>query len=268
MERRRIGGLDLPVVGMGTSETFDCGDDGVPTRTALADVLLDAGGTVFDSSPMYGRAERVLSAALAGRRERAVIATKVWTEDDSLAEQQIAASLAFYGGHVELFQVHNLVGWPTRLSQLEREREQGTVDLIGATHWRHQAFDELAEVMRTGRIEFVQVPYNPIEREVEARILPLAADLGLGVLVMRPFAKAALLKKAPTAEEMAPLAAHGISTWTHALIAWGLSDPRITVSIPATSRPERAAEHVAAGTGPWLDDDARSYVARLAERLV
>ena len=91
MERRRIGGLELPVVGMGTSETFDCDDDGVPTRRELVDVLLSAGGTVFDSSPMYGRAERVLSAALDGRRADAVIATKVWTEDDAEAERQIAA---------------------------------------------------------------------------------------------------------------------------------------------------------------------------------
>ena len=266
MERRQIGGLELPVVGMGTSETFDCDDGGVPTRRELVDVLLSAGGTVFDSSPMYGRAEHVLSAALDGRRADAVIATKVWTEDDAEAERQIAASLAFYGGRVELFQIHNLVAWPTRLAQLERERERGTIDLIGATHWRHQAFDELEQVMRTGRIEFIQVPYNPVEREVEARILPLAADLGLGVLVMRPFAKAALVKNAPSADELAPLADRGISSWAHALLAWGLSDPRTTVSIPATSRPERAVEHVAAGQGPWLDDDARAYVSRLADR--
>ena len=267
MERRHIGGLELPVVGMGTSETFDCGDDGIPTRTELVDVLLSAGGTVFDSSPMYGRAERVLSAALDGRRSEAVIATKVWTEHDAEAERQIAASLAYYGGRVELFQIHNLLAWPTRLAQLERERERGTVDLIGATHWRHQAFDELEEVMRTGRIEFVQVPYNPIEREVEARILPLAADLGLGVLVMRPFAKAALLKKAPAADELSPLAEHGITDWAQALLVWGLSDPRTTVSIPATSRPERAAGHATAGRGRWLDNDARAYATRLAEGL-
>ena len=267
MDLRSIADLPLPVIGMGTSETFDVDDDQIPSRRALTDTLLAAGGRLFDSSPMYGKAERVLGEALGDRRSEAVIATKVWTDDDAEADRQIAASLRFYGGRVELFQIHNLVQWETRLRQLEAQRERGTISLIGATHWRKDAFDELETVMRTGRIEFIQIPYNPIERDVEERILPLAADLGLGVLIMRPFAKASLLGSPPRVEELAPLAAFGVASWPQALLKWGLSDLRTTVSIPATSRPERAADHAAAGTGPWFDDEARDLVARLAAAI-
>ena len=174
MEHRPLADLEVPVIGMGTSKTFDVAtvDD---TRQAITDAALDGGATFVDSSPMYGHAERILGETLAGRRAEAIVATKVWTPDDDEAERQIAASLGFYGGHVEVFQVHNLVEWPTRLDQLERRRDAGAIDVVAATHWQASAFDELETVMRTGRIGAVQVPYNPREREVEQRIFPLAA---------------------------------------------------------------------------------------------
>ncbi len=143
-------------------------------------------------------------------------------------------------------------------------RDRGTIDLIGATHWQAAGFTELEQVMRTGRIQCVQIPYNPIEREVEARILPLAADTGIGVIVMRPFARAALMQRAPSAAELAPLAPYGVTTWAQALLKWGLSDRRTTVSIPATSKPARAVENALAGSGELFDDEARRLVARLA----
>ena len=267
MELRSIADIQLPVIGMGTSETFDVDDDQIPSRRALTDTLLGAGGRLFDSSPMYGKAERVLGEALSDRRSEAVIATKVWTDDDAEADRQIAASLRFFGGRVELFQIHNLVQWETRLDQLVVQRELGTISSIGATHWRKEAFDELEEVMRTGRIDFIQIPYNPIERDVETRILPLAADLGLGVLIMRPFAKSSLLGSSPSAEQLAPLVELGVTSWPQALLKWGLSDLRTTASIPATSRPERAADHAVAGRGPWFDDEARDLVTRLATAI-
>ena len=121
MEHRPFAGIDVPVIGMGTSKTFD-----VPSvdavRQAITDTALDAGATFVDSSPMYGHAERILGATIAARRAEAIVATKVWTPDDAEAERQIDASLAFFGGHVEVFQVHNLVEWRTRLDQLEARR--------------------------------------------------------------------------------------------------------------------------------------------------
>jgi aryl-alcohol dehydrogenase-like predicted oxidoreductase len=264
MEQRDLAGLRVPVVGMGTSVTLDVPDDEMATSKAVVAAALDHATTFFDSSPMYGRAEHVLAAALDGRRRDAIIATKVWTADDGEAERQIAASLAFYGGRVEVFQIHNLVGWRRRLEQLERERSNGTIDLIGATHWKAAEFTELEEVMRTGRVQCIQIPYNPIERDVEARILPLAADSGIGVIVMRPFAAATLMQRAPTGADLAPLAPYGVTTWAQALLKWGLSDRRTTVSIPATSKPERAVANAAAGSGDLFDDDARTLVGRLA----
>src|SRR5829696_2175470 len=145
---------------MGTSRTFDVPDVD-EARQRVTDVALDAGATFVDSSPMYGAAERILGATLDGRRPEAIVATKVWTPDDEEAERQIDASLGYFGGHVEVFQVHNLVAWPARLDQLERRRERGEVDVIGATHWQADAFGELEEVMRSGRIGAIQVPYNP-----------------------------------------------------------------------------------------------------------
>ncbi|MDQ4037829.1 MAG: aldo/keto reductase, partial [Actinomycetota bacterium] len=227
---------------------------------------LASGSTLIDSSPMYGRAEAVSGRALGQRRGDALIATKVWAEDDDEAEHQIDASLGYYGGHVELLQVHNLVAWRARLDQLEARRDAGQVTLLGATHWKEAAFDELETVMRTGRLDAIQIPYNPVEREVEARILPLAEELGLGVLVMRPFGGGQLAGRQVSESDLSPLAEFGITSWSAALLAWGLSDPRISCAIPATSQPERARANAAAGSGPWLDADARRHVQKLATR--
>ena len=190
----------VPVIGMGTSKTLDTDD--LAAAGAVVDVALGAGTTLFDSSPMYGKAERTLGACLADRRGDALVATKVWTEDDELAQRQIDDSLGFYGGRIELLQIHNMVRWPERLRQIEARRDAGQVTYVGATHWREDSFDELEAAMLTGRLDAIQVPYNPVERVVERRLLPLAADLGLGVLVMRPFAAAALLRNPPPADEL------------------------------------------------------------------
>jgi aryl-alcohol dehydrogenase-like predicted oxidoreductase len=263
MEHRTFAGLDVPVVGMGTSRTFDVADVDEP-RQQVTDNALAGGAAFVDSSPMYGHAERIVGATLGARRPEVIVATKVWTPDDDEAERQIDASLGFFGGHVEVFQVHNLVEWPTRLDQLERRRERGEIDVIGATHWQVSAFDELERVMGTGRIEAVQVPYNPHEREVEARILPLAADLRLGVILMRPFAAGGLVRRTPSASDLAPLADFGVTTWSQALIKYGLSHPATSVSIPATSKPERMTENLGAGDGPWFGPAQKTLVERLA----
>jgi aryl-alcohol dehydrogenase-like predicted oxidoreductase len=266
MERRALGstGLEVPVVGLGTWRTFDVGPAGEGGARAVVDAALESGARLIDSSPMYGRAERVLGVALAGRREQALVATKVWTPDPAEGAAQVDAALGFYGGVVDLYQVHNLVAWREQLALLERRREAGQVRAIGATHYAPRAFGELAAVMRTGRISAVQVPYNPREREVEREVLPLAEELGIGVVVMRPFGEGALMRRPPEERELAPLHGNGIRTWGQALLKWVLSDPRCHVAIPATSRPERMAENAAAGEPPWLGPEERAYVARLA----
>jgi aryl-alcohol dehydrogenase-like predicted oxidoreductase len=228
------------------------------------DEALAAGANLFDSSPMYGEAERVLGHALEGRRDKALIATKVWTPDDGEAERQVERALGYFGDRVELYQVHNLVAWPRRLDLLERLRDEGRVDALGATHYSPSAFGELAEVMRSGRVGAIQIPYNPRERDVEREVLPLAADLGLGVVVMRPFGEGALMRGSPSDEDLEALAAFGVRSWAQALLKWILSDPRCHVAIPATSRLGRTAENAAAGDPPWFGEEERALVARLA----
>jgi aryl-alcohol dehydrogenase-like predicted oxidoreductase len=162
--------------------------------------------------------------------------------------------------------VHNLVAWEQHLPWIEQERAAGRVDRIGVTHWSAGSFGDLERALRTGRFDVVQLPLNPEERESEARLLPLAEELGLAVIVMSPFGGtgAPLLRHEPAEEELAPLRAYGIESWPQALLKWVLSDPRVDLVIPATRRPERVRENALAGEPPWLGPDERAYVARLA----
>jgi diketogulonate reductase-like aldo/keto reductase len=265
MEERRFGrtGPALPVVGLGTwarlAAAAQNGHDAEVVTRAL-----DAGVQVFDSSPMYGPAEELLAGALGERRMSAFVATKIWTDDPGEGERQLSRATAWFGGRVDLMQIHNLVRWRDHLRMLEAARDGGRITLIGATHWSSAAFGDLAEVMQTGRIHAVQIPYNPREREVERRLLPLAADLGLGVLLMRPLGSGDLLRSVPSAAQLQPLREYGVTTWPQALLKWGLSDPRCHVTIPATSRTERIDENAAAGSPPWFGAEERDLVARLA----
>lgn len=270
MDVRALGrsGLTVPVIGMGTWSTFDVkGRAAEANARAVVDRALEAGANLFDSSPMYGEAERVLGLTLADRRGAALIATKVWTSSAADGERQIQRSLEFFGGRVELFQVHNLLNWEAHLTTLERIKDEGGIMAIGATHYQPSAFGELRRVMETGRVTAIQIPYNPVEREVEKAILPLAADLNLGVVVMRPLGQGALVRRSPAAGDLATRAPFGVRTWAQALLKWILSDPRCHVAIPATSKPARMAENAAAGEPPWFPPETRAYVGRLAAAI-
>jgi len=267
LEQRILGtsGLTVPVVGMGTWRTFDVhGADAERNAHTLVETALALGANLFDSSPMYGEAERVLGRALAGRRERALVATKVWASTASEGHAQIERALQYFGGYVDLYQIHNLLLWQRQLELLEAVRAHGSLRAIGATHHDASTFGELARVMRTGRIGTIQIPYNPLEREVEREVLPLAADLGLGVVVMRPLGEGSLLRRSPPPGALAPLRPFGVSTWAEVCIKWVLSDVRCHTTIPATTRPEHLRLNAAAGEPPWFGPQERAYVARLA----
>jgi len=264
MERRPFGrtGLEVPVIGLGTWQVFDVGPGEMPRVREVVETAFSLGTRLVDSSPMYGRAERVLGEALAGRRGEAIVATKIWTPSADEARRQLEDQLRFYDGRVDVEQIHNLVAWKEHLPWLEREREAGHVGLIGATHYQESAFDELARVMRTGRIQAIQVPYNPRQRRAEGDILPLAADLGLGVVAMRPLGGAGAV--IPEPRERGWQERLGVETWAEALLRWALADPRVHAVIPATSRPEHAAANARAGTGAPFGLKERRLVERLA----
>jgi len=256
IEERRLG----PVVGLGTWNTF--GPDAENAR-AVVDAALGAGIRLFDSSPMYRGAEQSLGRALDGRREETTVATKIWTSSADEGRKQYAHQVSWFG-RVGIEQVHNLVAWREQLDWLEAEREEGRIDRLGVTHYQAAAFGEVARALRTRRFDVVQLPYNPHERDVEQELLPLAAELGVAVIVMRPLGEGALVRRAPTDRELEPLRPFGVETWAQALLKWVLSDERVDVAIPATSRPERTVENARAGRPPWFGPDERALVAELA----
>ncbi len=270
MERRRLGRSEIEVsaVGLGTWQVLDVrGRHKEEERHEVVRAALDTGVTLFDSSPMYGEAERVLGDALKKHgRDRATVATKVWTSNDREAERQIENALNFFGGRVELYQVHNLVAVDKRLDMLEGLKSEGRIRSIGATHYSHSAFPALTDVMRNCRVDFVQVPYNAADVAVTEEVLPLAEELDLGVIVMVPLGSGRLVRKAPSEQDLEPLKESGVETWAQALLKFVLSDARVSCAIPATSKPERVLENARAGDPPFFGEEEREYVRRLARR--
>jgi aryl-alcohol dehydrogenase-like predicted oxidoreductase len=269
LERRGLGrsGVEVTVVGLGTWQVLDVRGSEEEARHEVVRVALEEDANLFDSSPMYGEAERVLGDALwRFGRDRAIVATKVWTSNDREAERQIERSLSYFGGRVELYQVHNLVAVERRLNALHRLKDEGRVRAVGATHYSRAAFGDLMSVMRSGRVDFVQIPYNAAETAAAEELLPLAEELGLGVIVMVPFGSGRLVRRSPTRRDLEPLGEFGVETWAQALLKFVLSDRRVSSAIPATTSPERMRENARAGDPPWFGEEERRYVAELARR--
>jgi diketogulonate reductase-like aldo/keto reductase len=231
----------------------------------VVDSALDSGVTMFDSSPMYGDAEASLGIALHGRRGEATVATKIWTPDLDEGRRQYDAQGRYFG-RVEIEQIHNLVAWREHLAWVEEERDSGRIDRIGVTHYDRSAFTELEHALESGRFDTVQIPLNPLERDSERRILPLAQERDIAVIVMRPLGgtRSALLGRDPGGQSLAPLAPFGVTTWAQALLKWALSDARVDVVIPASSKPDRVRENADAGSPPWFGAEERAFVERLA----
>ncbi len=262
-------GEALPVIGLGTWQTFDVGTD-AGERAPLRQVLqrfLEAGGRVIDSSPMYGRAEQVVGELLKelGEQARPFLATKVWTSGKAEGQQQMRDSLRKMGqGRMDLMQVHNLLDWRTHLPVLREWKAAGRFRYIGITHYQLSAFDELERLMREETLDFVQLPYSLAVREAEKRLLPAAAETGTAVLVMRPFESGALFRQV-RGKALPPWARDfDCTSWAEFFLKFILGHPAVTCPIPATSNPRHLEDNLRAGTGRLPDEKTR---ARMVEYL-
>jgi aryl-alcohol dehydrogenase-like predicted oxidoreductase len=244
----------LPVIGCGTWLGFDVGGRPleIPVRAKVLDELFAAGGRVVDSSPMYGRAEEVVGGLLGSRtkRDAAFVATKVWTTGKREGIEQMERSMALLRcEHIDLMQVHNLVDWQVHLPTLREWKARRLVSYIGVTHYKSSGYAELEKVMRSEELDFVQFNYSVADREAEKRLLPLAAELGIAVLVNLPFGGGKLLKSVHARQLPAWASDIGCVSWNQVLLKFVLSQPAVTCVIPGTSSPEHMADNAAAGEG-------------------
>ena len=244
----------LPVIGLGTWQGFDHapGSPGYAELPGVVDALLAAGGRVIDSSPMYGRAEAVAGEVLAGegRRARTFVATKVWTEGRAEGERQMVQSMRLLGADpIDLMQIHNLVDWRTHLATLRRWKERGRVRHIGITHYTASAYPQVEAVLRAEALDVLQINYAFDDRQAETRLLPLAAERGVAVIVNMPFGGGGLLRGLLN-QPLPPWAAEiGCTSWAQVLLKFVLSHPAVTCAIPGTRRAAHMADNAKAGLG-------------------
>lgn len=248
----------LPVVGCGTWRTFDVGDDRA-AQDRLADVLrvlFAAGGSVIDSSPMYGSAQSVVGTLLTrlSAHDNAFVATKVWTEGRDAGIAQMEQSMRLLQtSRIDLMQVHNLLDWRTQLATLRDWKAAGRIRYLGITHYTSSAFGEVESVMRAERPDFVQVNYAADDRDAEQRILPLAADLGIAVVINQPFGGGGLLARVGRQPLPSWAAEIGCASWAQLLLKFVLAQPAVTVVIPGTGRPDYMRDNLRAGIGAYPD---------------
>ena len=265
-------GTAVPVIGMGSWLTFDVGDDPA-ARAQRAQVLatfFEMGGGMIDSSPMYGSSEAVVGHCLAALKRPAALfsATKIWTPGQDHGRRQMAESERLWGvPRFDLMQVHNLLGWEGHLETLKDWKAQGRVRYIGITTSHGRRHEDLAALMAREPLDFVQFTYNVADREAEARLLPLAADKGIAVIVNRPFQRGALIDRLAGRPLPAWAAEAGAATWPQFLLKFIVSHPAVTCAIPATSRVDHMAENMAALSGPLPDAALRKRMAAYVDSL-
>jgi diketogulonate reductase-like aldo/keto reductase len=259
-------GETIPAIGLGTWRVFDVGASPAE-RTPLKDVLkslVELGGRVVDSSPMYGTAESVVGdlAADLAITDKLFLATKVWTSGRDAGVAQMEQSLKrLRAQRLDLIQIHNLLDWRTHLRTLREWKAAGRIRYLGVTHYTSSAYDELERVLRAETLDFVQVNYSLGERDAERRILPLAHDRGVAVLANRPFAEGGLFQRV-RAQAVPPWAAEiDCDSWAQFFLKWILANPAVTCAIPGTSRPQHLVDNLKAAVGKLPDAAMRDRMA-------
>lgn len=260
-------GEQLPIVGVGTWQQFDVSPDPSyldPLKNVLRN-LFKTGGSVIDSSPMYGRAESVVGTLLEsmGERNEAFLATKVWTRGREDGINQMKSSMSKLNADVvDLIQVHNLVDWQTHLDTLNQWKSEGRIRYTGVTHYTQSAFDELETVMTDRDIDFVQLPYSIGFRTAEDRLLPLAEEQGIAVLVNRPFEAGGLFRGVRNRELPDWAGEVDCSSWAQYFLKFILGHPAVTCVIPGTSNPQHMLDNARAGVGTIPSDKQRERMHR------
>ena len=252
----------LPLVGLGTSRVFDVGlgTDELQGPREVLSALADVKNAMVDTSPMYGDAERVVGDVMAelGVRDRVFLATKVWTHGRKAGVDQMNRSFQLLRtNRIDLMQIHNLVDWQTHIRTLREWKEQGRIRYIGATHYHDGAHDELARIMRSEALDFIQINYSPAEPEAENQVLPLALERGMAVIVNRPFARGSLFR-AVRGRKLPDWAGElDIHSWAQFFLKWIISHPSVSVAIPATSKKRHMVDNLGAAQGRLPDEAQR-----------
>jgi diketogulonate reductase-like aldo/keto reductase len=257
-------GEQIPRVGLGTWITFNVGQD-PPARGHCAQVIrafFDEGGRLIDSSPMYGSSQGVVGEALRAlaAQQRVFAADKVWTGGDGAAQVETSRGL-WQVPRFDLLQVHNLLAWDRQLPLLQRMKERGSLRYVGITTSEGRRHRDFERIMREHKLDFVQLTYNLVDREAEERLLPLAADRGIAVLVNRPFQEGDLLRRLQRHPLPAWAGEIGCGSWAQFALKFVISHPAVTCAIPATRRVEHVRENMATARPPLPDDAMRKRMA-------
>ena len=271
---RTIPGTDeaIPAIGMGTWITFNVGGDAalIGQRTEVLKTFFELGGTVVDGSPMYGSASDVVGEALVSlnARDRVFAATKIWTSDESATQQEAERSLKRWNlDRFDLLQVHNLRGWQGHLESLRAMKQNGEVRYIGITTSHGRRHREFAQIMEREPIDFVQLTYNVLDREAETRLLPLAREKGIAVIVNRPFQGGSLFRRFQSRPLPVWAGEAGVSNWAEFFLKYIISHPAVTCAIPATTKVEHMKENMGALYGELPDPEQRRRMADYVRSL-
>jgi diketogulonate reductase-like aldo/keto reductase len=264
-------GEKMPVLGIGTYDVFDHAStpDAIAQSREIVDILLGDGGSVIDTSPMYNRSEKVIGDIIAAGspRDAMFIATKVWTDGKDAGARQMEESARLMNTAViDLMQVHNLRDTDIHMATIRDWQEQGRIRYNGLTHYTAGAHERLAAAMEEHRPDFIQINYSLGEREAEDRVLPLAQDLGIAVLINRPYQSGRLFR-AVSGKSLPEWATEFAASWGQFFLKWIIGHPAVTCAIPATSKPHHMRDNVEAGFGALPDEPTRRRMVEFMNAL-
>ena len=260
----------LPVIGLGTSRVFDTNlnERSLNPRKEIVKALLDRGGSLIDTSPMYGKAEEVTGKIAQDLKvnDRLFLATKVWIEGKEAGEIQMQeSSKKLNKAVIDLMQIHNLLDWKTHIKTLYDWKEQGKINYIGISHFRSNSFSQIEKIITKERIDFAQFNYSLQEREAEKRLLPLCKEKGVATMINRPFMRGKLFKAVAKKKLPSWAYEYNMNTWSQFFLKFILAHPAVTSIIPATSNPAHMVDNLFGGIGPIPEVDLQKKMEEVVQ---